>query len=678
MGIELAQQHVKTFSLVIYCAIIVLGTVGNGLVIYVTGCKMKKTVNSIWFLNLALADFLFTAFLVFTAISLSQQHHWPFGQLMCKLNNFVSLVNMFASVFFLTAISLDRCVSIWVVVWAQNKRTVFKAQVISAVIWLAAGICSSPYVYFRSVMDHNNKTYCSYSSTLRERWSLNIFRSLTGFLIPFLAILFSSVAIPIRSRHLQRARKRRFHRILFSITFAFFFCWLPFHVFSFMELKVNDYPNLSNIVRIGGPLSVSLAFMNSCLNPILYVFMCDEFQKKLKKSLCFVLESALAEDHLSFVSSLSSHFSRISRKSDSAPPEDKHKDTLNADAIRNKIRFCEYITAYNTTIDRSSGPEVASKHIHTFCLVIYCVITVVGTVGNGLVIYVTGFKMKKTVNSVWFLNLALADFLFTAFLVFSTVSLYQGLHWPFGNFMCKLNNFVSLINMFASVFFLMAINLDRCLSIWVVAWAQNERTLLKAQIMSGVIWLTAGICSTPHTFFRTVMDKDNKTNCMYNSTMTKEQRWSLYIFRFVMGFLIPFLAIFLSYVAIGIRSKRLQNVRKHLSHRIIVFIVVAFFICWLPFHVVSFMELTISDDQDLRKIGEIGGPLTLSLAFMNSCLNPILYVFIRDDFQNQLHQSVCFVLENALAEDHLPAASSRFLSPQFSRADRKSESSVPV
>ncbi|XP_054903958.1 C3a anaphylatoxin chemotactic receptor-like [Poeciliopsis prolifica] len=330
----------------------------------------------------------------------------------------------------------------------------------------------------------------------------------------------------------------------------------------------------------------------------------------------------------------------------------------------------------NTTIDRSSGLESALEHIQTFSLVVYCVIIVVGTVGNGLVIYVTGFKMKKTVNSVWFLNLALADFLFTAFLVFTAVSLSQQHHWPFGQSMCKLNNFVSLVNMFASVFFLTAINLDRCLSTWVVAWAQNERTVFKAQIISAVIWFAAAICSTPYACFRIVTYQDNDTQCIYNSTI--QQKQTLYTFRFVVGFLIPFLTIFFSYVAIGIRSKRLQNVRKHLSHRVIVFIIVAFFVCWLPFHVVSFIELASSKRKDLMKIVRIGGPLSLSLAFMNSCLNPILYVFIRDDFQNQLHHSVYFVVENALAEDFLPSASSRFLSPQLLRSDRKSESSVPV
>ncbi|XP_014885322.1 C3a anaphylatoxin chemotactic receptor-like [Poecilia latipinna] len=309
MGVE----HIGMFSLVMYCLITLVGTVGNGLIIYMTGFKMKKTVNTVWFLNLALADFLFTAFLVFTAVSLSQQHHWPFGQFMCKLNNFVSLVNMFASVFFLAAISLDRCVSIWVVVWAHNKRTVCKAQVISAAIWLAAAICSIPYAYFRTVEVGKNQTNCRYPSTMTENqdWTLCIFRFVMGFLIPFLAIFFSHVAIWIRARRMQRMKKQRCHRIIFSIIFAFFICWLPFHVLAFIQLKFHASSDVQNFIHVAGPLTVSLAFMNSCLNPILYVFMCDEFQKKLKQSICSVIESALAEDHVLFGSSrsLSSHFS---------------------------------------------------------------------------------------------------------------------------------------------------------------------------------------------------------------------------------------------------------------------------------------------------------------------------------------------------------------------------------
>lgn len=321
-------DYIYWVTLIIYCVTFVVGILGNGLVIYVTGFRMKRTVNSVWFLNLALADFLFLVFLIFTIISYTQEHRWRFGRVMCKLNNLFSAVNMFASIFLLTAISLDRCLSIWVVVWAQNKRTVCKAQLISAVIWMSAVVCSTPYATFRDLKVQNNQTYCGSSVTAEQRSSLTIFRFVVGFVIPFLVIIFCYVAIGVRARRLQRNRKQKPLKIIFSIILAFFICWLPFHVMQFLILKVGNDMYLHNVVLIGSPLSVSMAFMNSCLNPILYVFMCDEFQKKLKQSICHVLESALAEDHLSFMSSrsLSSHLSRISRKSESSAPLER-KDT---------------------------------------------------------------------------------------------------------------------------------------------------------------------------------------------------------------------------------------------------------------------------------------------------------------------------------------------------------------
>ncbi|XP_037641740.1 chemokine-like receptor 1 [Sebastes umbrosus] len=321
---------VRIATLVMFCVVLVVGTLGNSLVIYVTGCRMKRTVNSIWFLNLAVADFLFTAFLIFTIISFSQESEWQFGQFMCKLNTFVSVINMFASIFFLTTMSVDRCLSTWVVVWAQNKRTVCKAKLICAVIWITAVVCSAPYATFREFQEYEGKMYCTTSMTHKQFFT--IFRFVVGFLIPFLVICVSYVAIGVRAGQLQRTRKKRSRRIIFSVILAFFICWLPFHVMCLIEITTTN-PDILNIVRIAGPLILSLAFMNSCLNPILYVFMCDEFQKKLRQSVFFVLESALAEDHLSFMSSrsLSSHFSRITQKSDSTAPVERKGtgDSLN-------------------------------------------------------------------------------------------------------------------------------------------------------------------------------------------------------------------------------------------------------------------------------------------------------------------------------------------------------------
>ncbi|KAM4628476.1 uncharacterized protein O3C94_019223 [Discoglossus pictus] len=57
---------------------------------------------------------------------------------------------------------------------------------------------------------------------------------------------------------------------------------------------------------------------------------------------------------------------------------------------------------------------------------------IIGLVGNTIVIYVSGFMMKEKRSKVWFLNLAVADFIFLLFLPLSAVSLLKN-NWPFGS-----------------------------------------------------------------------------------------------------------------------------------------------------------------------------------------------------------------------------------------------------
>ncbi|GLD71985.1 chemokine-like receptor 1 [Lates japonicus] len=134
-----------------------------------------------------------------------------------------------------------------------------------------------------------------------------------------------------------------------------------------------------------------------------------------------------------------------------------------------------------TVSGQNNSDEYAGlkKSLHTMSAIIYSLAFVLGVLGNGVVIWVTGFKMKKTVNTVWFLNLAVADFLFTAFLPFTVTSVALDFHWPFGNIMCKLNNTVTYLNMFASVYILVVISVDRCVCVclWCSSrlWAQSEK-----------------------------------------------------------------------------------------------------------------------------------------------------------------------------------------------------------
>ncbi|XP_051720160.1 C3a anaphylatoxin chemotactic receptor-like isoform X5 [Ctenopharyngodon idella] len=290
-------SSIEIFNIFIYFVTFALGIVGNGLVIFVTGYKMKTTVNSIWFLNLAIADFIFILIIILYIVTAFNKMAWHFGDFMCKFVSFVTVLNMFASIFLLTVISLDRCLSTWVIVWAQNKRTLVKARIICALVWVLSILCSIPFVINRLEKDNQ----CTYN-TLSIFRSLVIYRFIVGFLIPFLIIASSYIAIGVRAKRLKRGKKLKPFRVIISVIMAFFICWFPFHVQQLCTVIAdeNEWHDFRKVINAIGPFVNCLVHLNSCLNPILYVFMCEEFKKKLKQSLLLVLESAFAEEHLSF------------------------------------------------------------------------------------------------------------------------------------------------------------------------------------------------------------------------------------------------------------------------------------------------------------------------------------------------------------------------------------------
>nr|XP_056703444.1 chemerin-like receptor 1 [Euleptes europaea] len=299
--------------------------------------------------------------------------------------------------------------------------------------------------------------------------------------------------------------------------------------------------------------------------------------------------------------------------------------------------------------------QTLQKRLNILFMVIYSVAFVLGVCGNGLVIFITGFRMKKTVNTVWFLNLAIADFTFTFFLPLTIAYIAQGFHWPFGEAMCKFNSTLAFINLYASVYLLMVISIDRCISVTCPVWAQNHRSPRLASFVALGVWILALVLSSPNIHFRATKGDGDVIRCYNNYSHHLEQakvsHRAMIISRFIFSFAIPFPVIIVCYGAIVLRLRRDRLASSTKPFKVITAVIVAFFICWLPYHVFSFLEIQSYEDHTLHQILPIGIPLASSLAFINSCLNPLLYVFMGHDFKERLRRSILSVFENAFAED---------------------------
>ncbi|XP_072279915.1 C3a anaphylatoxin chemotactic receptor-like isoform X2 [Pyxicephalus adspersus] len=306
-------------------------------------------------------------------------------------------------------------------------------------------------------------------------------------------------------------------------------------------------------------------------------------------------------------------------------------------------------------------------------IIIMVITFLVGISGNFLVLWITGVKMKWTVNTVWFWNLAVADIVCCLFLPLSIAQLFYD-EWLYSPTLCKVIPIMVHLNMFSSVFTLVAISIDRCVLVVQPVWAQNHRSLQMAWTLCVVIWMLSFLMCLPAALHRETFTDFNQTLCGYeydfmfsdfidsydfNITDYFHEEYSeklqeahsilftITLTRMIFGFLIPLLIISACYVRLTLKVQNIRFLKAGRKTTKVIFVIVtAFFITWAPYHVIG-MILLYAHSSLLNYLNH----LSVALAYFNSCINPILYVFMGKDMKSRVKRTIYGLMENAFSEE---------------------------
>ncbi|XP_016119623.1 C5a anaphylatoxin chemotactic receptor 1-like [Sinocyclocheilus grahami] len=286
-------------ALVCYLIVFLLGVPGNALVVWVTALRMPNSVNAQWFLNLAIADLLCCLSLPLLMVPLAQDQHWPYGALACKLLSGLLYMMMYCSVLLLVVISLDRFLLVTKPVWCQNHRNTRQARCVCLVIWILALLAGSPqFAHMEMHEMSKTKTVCHgrYSDS-GHAWSITLTRCFLSFLLPFLIICIShwKVFITMSSGRGHRGsdKSARTLRVILALVLSFFLCWIPLNIVDILLLMMQGQSESITVnLRLAHVLTLCLAYINSCLNPLLYVCLGRGFKKNLISSLRSVIHFA--------------------------------------------------------------------------------------------------------------------------------------------------------------------------------------------------------------------------------------------------------------------------------------------------------------------------------------------------------------------------------------------------
>ncbi|XP_018429934.1 PREDICTED: proteinase-activated receptor 1-like [Nanorana parkeri] len=262
-----------------------------------------------------------------------------------------------------------------------------------------------------------------------------------------------------------------------------------------------------------------------------------------------------------------------------------------------------------------------------------------------IVMFLVKMKVRKPAV-VFMLNLASADVLLISVLPFYIVYRFSGSHWLFGEGMCRFFMAAYYCNMYCSSLLMTSISVDRFLAVVYPLRSLAWRTVKRAWLVCGVIWVISLASTVPvlineQTWAIPALDLTTcfdfqKVELYLNFYLPYiSSAFSLFIF-------LPLLITTFCYIGIirSLSRSQFDGTRKR-SRAICLSVVVLcmFVLCFGPTNVIYIIHLVrtmVYDDSSMY----IPYIVSSRISSINCCLDPLIYYFA----SSQCQRYVCSLL----------------------------------
>ncbi|XP_033012013.1 mas-related G-protein coupled receptor member H-like [Lacerta agilis] len=256
------------FFLVICC----MGILGNGTVIWLLGFRIRRKPFTTYILNLAVADFALLLSLEFYTFIFFADY------IIDSVALYLLSFTYNTGQLLLTAISIDRCVSVLFPIWHRRVRPTHFSTTVCALIWVLCFLLGL-IIYILEII-------YSFPYWLSEKSQF----LLTGLLcLPLMTISTVILFIKVCFKSNPRKRGRLLTVILLSLLF-FLMLYFPLNAIliaiSFVDLD-TPFP-----LRYG----FLCASLNSSVNPFLYFLVGRKKGGQSRESLMVILQRVLNEE----------------------------------------------------------------------------------------------------------------------------------------------------------------------------------------------------------------------------------------------------------------------------------------------------------------------------------------------------------------------------------------------
>ncbi|XP_041352308.1 pyrokinin-1 receptor-like [Gigantopelta aegis] len=318
------------------------------------------------------------------------------------------------------------------------------------------------------------------------------------------------------------------------------------------------------------------------------------------------------------------------------------------------------------------GERYISKSAVVLLTMLYVLIFVTGVLGNMCTCFVVvRNKYMHTTTNYYLVNLAVSDVITLLLALPPDLStIWEAYPWRFGFGFCITKAFVSEMSAYVSVLTITAFTIERYVAICHPLKAHSWSSLKRCVRIIVIIWAVSSACALPYPIhmrlFYGVQNPFTGEDLPDSLLCNIPERWRddmRYMFQFssFAFFVIPMVVIVVMYVFIGITlwssemavndDKKKNKAAAEASSRarravlrMLVAVVIAFFVCWAPFHTQRLMTIYIPADawtDQLHVIQTYIFYISGVLYFVSSTVNPILYNLMSKKYRQAFKRTLC-------------------------------------
>lgn len=262
-----------------------LGFVENAVLLWFLCFRMKRHPFTVYITHLSIADisllFCICVLMVDYALDfeLSPGYYYTMLSLMVTF-----LFGYNTGLYLLTAISVERCLSVLYPIWYRCHRPKHQSAFVCALLWaLSCLVTSMEYVM---CIDSEKQSYSQSSCR-----AVVIFIAILSFLVFTPLMVVSSTVLVVKIRKNRWASHTSKLYLVIAVTIVIFLIFaMPMRL---LYLLYYEYwPAFGNLHHI----SLLFSTINSSANPVIYFFVGSSRKKRFKESLKVVLTRAFKDE----------------------------------------------------------------------------------------------------------------------------------------------------------------------------------------------------------------------------------------------------------------------------------------------------------------------------------------------------------------------------------------------